>query len=320
MTERAPATDRRFERRQDHVGQFAPSHRHRAVVARGSRGRVAGEVFERGDDAGALQSAHVGGADHRHEIGVFADGLLDASPAVVAHDVEHGGQALVHAEGDHVAADGRSHPFDEVGVERRTPRERGRVDGRAVAREAGEALLVHERRDAEAVVLEHGLLLPHELGRALGGADRHAAVDARQMAEPVPARLLQRHRLAGGEHVLHRRDVERGVDLVGVVVARFACVQRLPSCATFSASVMARSSASTRALAGCAGSRHTAAVSSGLGMYVLPLSRKTFRNVSKLRTWVREDAEYAPLWPQTHWTKEGNTLTLCDRNPTVQFR
>ncbi len=149
-------------------------------------------MFERGDDAGALQPAHVGGADHRHEVGVLADRLFDASPPVVAHDVEHGGQALVHAEGDHVASDGRSHLFDQIGIEGRTPGEGGRVHGRAVARKTGEALLVHECRDAEAVVLEHRVLLPHELRRALDGADRHAAVHARQMSEPVLARLFQR--------------------------------------------------------------------------------------------------------------------------------
>ena len=55
---------------------------------------------------------------HRDQVGILAQGLLDASPAVVAHDVEHRSEPLVHADGAHVLADPPSHPLDEVGVER----------------------------------------------------------------------------------------------------------------------------------------------------------------------------------------------------------
>ncbi len=67
---------------------------------------------------------------------------------------------------------------------------------------------MHQRRDTQAVVVEDDPLLADEFGRALNGGERDAAVDAGEMAETVPARLVQRDRATGGEHVLHRRDVQ----------------------------------------------------------------------------------------------------------------
>ena len=203
-----------LERRQDHVEQLAPAHRDRAVVAGGPGGGVAGEVLERGQHARALQPAHVRGAEHRDQVGVLAHGLLDPAPAVVADHVEHRGQALVHAERGHVPADRGGHPLDQVRVERGAPGDRGRVDGRAVGGEPGQALLVHQRRDAEPGSVDHHPLLADQLGRALGRADRHAAVHPGEVAEPVPAGVGQGDGRAGREHVLHGGDVE-GAVLVG---------------------------------------------------------------------------------------------------------
>ena len=56
----------------------------------GTRRGVAGEVLQGRDHAGRLEALHVGGAQRGDEVGVLADGLLDPSPPVVAHDVEHG--------------------------------------------------------------------------------------------------------------------------------------------------------------------------------------------------------------------------------------
>ena len=117
--------------------------------------------------AGALQPAHVRRAEHRDQVRVLADGLLDAAPAVVADDVEHRRESLVDAERGHVAADRGRHPLDEVGVEGGAPRDRRRVDRGAVGREAGEALLVDDRRDAEPRAVRRPLLLADELGGAL---------------------------------------------------------------------------------------------------------------------------------------------------------
>src|SRR5699024_7841931 len=66
----------------------------RGMVAAGAGGGVAGEVLESGDHPGRLQAAHVLGGEHAGEVGVLAHGLLDAAPAVVAHDVQHRGQSM----------------------------------------------------------------------------------------------------------------------------------------------------------------------------------------------------------------------------------
>jgi hypothetical protein len=47
-------------------------------------------------------------------------------------------------------------------------------------------------------------MLAHQLRRAVSGGHRGAAEDPGEVAEPVPARLLQRQRPPGREHVLHR--------------------------------------------------------------------------------------------------------------------
>ena len=227
---RADPTDRdgRLERGQDDVAQLARPHRHRPVVAGGTRGGVAGEVLEGRDHAGGLESLHVGGAQHGHEVGVLADRLLDPTPPVVTHDVEHGRESLVHAEGGHVAADRRGHPAHQLGVPGRAPRDGGGVDRGAVRREAGQALLVHEGGDAEPGVLDDDALLVDQLVGALGHGDRLAAVDPGEVPETVPARLGQRHRPRRGEHVLHRRDLQVAAldaGLAGQVVAHPAAAQ-----------------------------------------------------------------------------------------------
>ena len=84
-----------------------------------------------------------------------------------------------------------------------------RVDRRAVGGEPGQALLVHQRRDAAAGRPSSTTRCCRTSSAApSAGGDRGAAVDPGEVAEAVPARLLQRQRRAGGEDVLHRRDVE----------------------------------------------------------------------------------------------------------------
>jgi hypothetical protein len=148
-------------------------------------------VLEGRDDPAGLQPPHVRRAEHRHQVRVLAHGLLDPAPAVVADDVEHRGQALVHADRGHVPADRRGHPLDQVGVEGRAPGDGRRVDGGAVGGEAGQALLVHQGGDAQPGAVEHDALLADHLGRALGHRQRGAAVDPGEVAESVPARVLE---------------------------------------------------------------------------------------------------------------------------------
>ena len=183
--------DGRLERRKDDIEHLAPTHRYRPVVARRARCRVAGEVLHGGEHAGALQPTHVGRAEHRDEIGILAHRLLDSAPAVVAHDVKHGGQTLMHTERGHVSPDRRRHLLHQRGVERRRPGDSGRIHGRPVGGEPGQAFLVHERGNAQPRRIKHHVLLAHQLGRALRGGHRCASVDPSQMPEAVPARLLQ---------------------------------------------------------------------------------------------------------------------------------
>jgi hypothetical protein len=135
-------------------------------------------MFQRGDDAGILEPAHVGRGDGADEIGVLADGLFHAPPARVAHDIEHGREALVHADGSEVATDVARHALDERGVERGTPRQWHRIGRGAPCRETGQALLVSDGRDAEAVRANDALL------RALQGARTHGGVDGRAAERP----------------------------------------------------------------------------------------------------------------------------------------
>jgi hypothetical protein len=165
-------------------------------------------VLERGQHAGALQAAHVSGAEQGHQVRVLADGLLDPAPPVVADHVEHGGQALVDAERRHVPADRGGHPLDQVGIERRTPGNCRRIDGRSEGSEPGEAFLVHDGRYAQSGVGQHDALLAYHLGRALRGGDRHTPVHPGEVAEPGAARLGERSGPRRREDILHRRDVQ----------------------------------------------------------------------------------------------------------------
>src|SRR5690606_30697125 len=107
------------------------------------------EMLERRDDALRLQALDVRGADLTDDVRVLRDALLDPPPPGVAHDVEHGGEPLVHAELAHRGADLGSHLLDELGVEARAPRGGYGVGGRLPRGEPVEALLVRDRGDAD---------------------------------------------------------------------------------------------------------------------------------------------------------------------------
>ncbi len=137
------------------------------------------------DDPGGLQALDVGGADGADEVRVLADGLLDAAPADVAHDVEDGRQTLVDADGAHVTADGGGHAPHQAGVEGGAPGQRDGVGGGAPGGEAGQALVVREGGDAEAVGGGDPGLGAGQGERAEGGVDRDGAERSGQLAESV---------------------------------------------------------------------------------------------------------------------------------------
>ena len=118
--------NRHLEGRQDEVLELAATHGDGGVVAAGLGGGVPGEVLQRGDHAGALQTLDVGRAQRADDIGVLAHGLLDAAPAVVADHVQQRREALVDAHRLHVRADGLCHLLDELRVEGGAPGHGGR--------------------------------------------------------------------------------------------------------------------------------------------------------------------------------------------------
>ena len=193
-----------LERREQHVGHFARTRRHRCVVAAGPRGRVPDEVLERRVHPRILQAAHVRGADRPDDVGVFGDALVHPPPAGVADHVEHRSQALVHAEGAHRFADQARHLLDGVGIERRPPGEGCGEGRRFPGGQARQALLVDDRGDAEAGLRAQAPLLAPQPRGALDGIDRAGAVHARQVADAVPRSVFVPRR--GGELTRHRRD------------------------------------------------------------------------------------------------------------------
>jgi hypothetical protein len=190
-------------------------------------------VLERGVHAGRLEPEHVGGADRADQVRVLADALVDATPARVAHDVEHGRQALMDPELPHRVTDRTRRLLDQLGVERRAPCERRRVRRGLPRGEAGEALLVDEGGDAQARgALEPALLGPQPR-RALDRVDRAGAVDPGVVPDAVTGDLaeLGRALLARGHLGLHRRDravlVEPVADELGeLLFERHLGVQR----------------------------------------------------------------------------------------------
>ena len=64
----------------------------------------------------ALQAAHGGHPELRHQVGIFAEGLLDAAPARIPRHVHHGRQRLAHAARANLAPDDDVDPANELGI------------------------------------------------------------------------------------------------------------------------------------------------------------------------------------------------------------
>ena len=104
------------------------------------------------------------------QVRVLAVGLLDAAPARIARDVDDRRQHVLHAAGARLPRRDREDLLDQL--RDRTWPPSAIACGKLVAAGADEAvqrLLVHQRRDAEARLLDQVLLdRVGELGRALG--------------------------------------------------------------------------------------------------------------------------------------------------------
>ena len=169
----ARVADDRLERMQVDVVQLPRRDLRRSPVPSALRSAVADEVLGRGDHAGggvrSLETAHERDAHARDEIRVLAERLLEAAPARVAADVEHGPEALVRARRPHL----RPYRVRELLDQRRLPRarepDRLREDRRVPRHQARADLLVDDRRNPQARLLdERPLERVGELGNLLG--------------------------------------------------------------------------------------------------------------------------------------------------------
>ena len=183
--------DGHLERGQEHVRELTRPHRDGGKVAPSLRRGVADEVLEGRDDSGGLQTLDIRGRDGADQIGVFADGFFHSAPACVAHDVQHGSQALVHADRSHVGSDLAGHALHELGVEGRTPRQRHRVCRRPPRREPGEAFFVGDCGDTEAACGHDLLLRAHQRQGPEGRIDRRASKGTGELTESARQQLVE---------------------------------------------------------------------------------------------------------------------------------
>ena len=134
-----------------------------------------GEVLHGGDDMPfateggvALEAPDGGHAELGDEVGIFAEGLLDAAPARLAGDVDDGGEGLMGAAQTGFPGGHGVERFDEFGMEGC-----GQADGLGKAGcvhggLAVEALFVEDDGDAEAALFEEEAL--DGVGEFGGGA------------------------------------------------------------------------------------------------------------------------------------------------------
>jgi hypothetical protein len=181
---------------------------------------VCGEVLEgREHLAGAerqaapLVAAHGGDPELADQEGILAVGLLDAAPARVTRQIDHGGQHDLATAGSRLLGGDGHRPLDERRVPGRAERERHREVRRLRRHEAVQGLLVEHHGDAEARVLDHPLLdRVGELGvlaraahvRAGGGPANLAG--ARQLAEAMTEQCGRAARDEGALGVLQRLE------------------------------------------------------------------------------------------------------------------
>ena len=133
----------------------------------------------------SLETAHERDTHARDEIRVLAERLLEAAPARIAADVEHGAEALVRARRAHL----RPHRVGELLEQRRLPGarepDRLREDGRVPRHQSRADLLVDDCRNPQPRLLdERPLERVGELGNLFGSQPARTG-DPGHLAEPV---------------------------------------------------------------------------------------------------------------------------------------
>src|SRR4029450_13727488 len=96
----------------------------------------------------ALEAAYEGDAHTCDEMGILAEGLLEAAPPRVATDGEHRTETLVRARDAHLHADRVRELFDEIGLPGAREPDRLGKHGRVPGHQTGADLLVDDRGDA----------------------------------------------------------------------------------------------------------------------------------------------------------------------------
>src|SRR5450759_5697767 len=115
-----------LERKEERILQLARADVRRRVVEAALRQPVADHVLASCEDsllgrAITLESADVGRAQLRDQVGILAVCLLDPAPARIAGDIEDGGESLLGARGAKLTPKTGGHGLDQLGLPRGCP-------------------------------------------------------------------------------------------------------------------------------------------------------------------------------------------------------
>ena len=187
-----------------------------------------------------LDPADVRHPHHRRQVGILAVGLLDAAPAWISPDIEHGRKRVAGTGGEQPRTEGAGDLLDQPWIERGSGTDALLEAGRTPGKHAVDALLVDDRGDAQTRLLDEV---------ALQAGWRSARPPRRgdwwsprsRVISPIPSGTS---------------SVSRSWRMPSSQTSENAHTD--PSCASFSASVMRESRSATRASVGAAVSRYSA--------------------------------------------------------------
>ena len=197
----------------------------RPVIVSAPLGRaVAREMLHARDHAErpegvALEAAHLGACHGGAEVGIFAAALLDAPPARIARDVDHGREGPADPDALRLARREGLRRFFHRRIPGRRHAERDRED-RAIAVDHVEA---EQQRDVQPALLEGEMLQPIDLLRI--GEPQHradATVDVVRVCcrGDEPSQRDAGHQVELADLLLERHPAEQGVGANSRVGAR----------------------------------------------------------------------------------------------------